>query len=188
LEAFYKESGAIKKEAWEFIQAPVGLPKNPATWDSEYTEVAAPNKQPGGIISVLETVLADFSKMEAETKSQDAVDQKEFEDAIKANSIEKARRTQESNMKSAEKERRVAKIASLESTKKDTSSELEKTEQYLVDLKPACVNGDSSYDDRKAARAKEIKALGNAQGILADAFKEDKKAKFLQAHSVSRHQ
>merc|ERR1719281_1288356 len=184
LEDFYKESGEIPKEPWEFIQKPVNLPKNPATWDSEYTGVADPDKQPSGIISVLEGVQSDFSKMEAETKSQDAEDQKEYEDDMKANEIEKAGRTQEVSMKTQEKARRSDKIASLNSQKKNVEAELEKTEQYLEDLKPACVNGDSSYDDRKAARAKEIKALQKAQGILEDAFKE--KAKFLQIRKHSQ--
>merc|ERR1719217_1415729 len=45
LEAFYKESGEIPKEPWEFIQkAPVELPENPATWDSSYTAVTDPTK------------------------------------------------------------------------------------------------------------------------------------------------
>merc|ERR1719217_1768600 len=180
LEAFYKESGEIKKEPWEFIQKPVNLGKNPATWDSGYTGVADPDKKEGGIISVLEAVLSDFAKMEADTKAQEAQDQKEFEEAMKSNSIEKAGRTQEVEMKTAEKARRTDKIASLNSAKKDTNGELEKTNQYLEDLKPACVDGDSSYEDRKAARVKEIIALQNAQGILQDAFKEKADAKFLQ--------
>merc|ERR1719353_1343571 len=102
LEAFYKKSGEVPKEPWEFIQAPVKLPKNPATWDSGYTSVADP-KKPGGIITVLETVLSDFEKMEADTKSQETVDQKEFEETMKSNKIEKAGRTQEVEMKTAEK-------------------------------------------------------------------------------------
>merc|ERR1719162_1823424 len=73
LTAFYKESGSVAKEPWEFIQAPRKLPKNPSTWDSPYTEVSDPKKQPGGIISVLEVINADFSKMQAETKSQEVV-------------------------------------------------------------------------------------------------------------------
>merc|ERR1719446_1016473 len=178
LEAFYKESGQIPKEPWEFIQKPVNLGKNPATWDSGYTGVADPTKQPGGIVSVLEGVLSDFEKMEAETKSQEAQDQKEFEESMKANDIEKAGRTQEVTMKTQEKARRTDKIASLNAQKKNVEAELEKTDQYLVDLKPASVDGDSSYDDRKAARTKEIDALKKAQVILQDAFKE--KAKFLQ--------
>merc|ERR1719450_1744964 len=82
LEAFYKESGEIKKEPWEFIQAPVKLPKNPATWSSSYTGVADPDKQPGGIITVLETVMADFAKVEAQSKSQETIDEKEYKKTI----------------------------------------------------------------------------------------------------------
>jgi DNA repair exonuclease SbcCD ATPase subunit len=171
--AFYKEDGEIAKEPWEFIQKePVKLPENPATWDSPYTAVADPKAQPGGIITVLENVLSDFEKMEAETASQETVDQKEYEEAMKSNEIEKAGRLTEVEMKKAEKARRVDKIASLTSQKKSTSAELEKTDQYLVDLKPACVDGDSTYEDRKAARSTEIKALQDAQIILLDAFKE----------------
>jgi len=185
LEAFYKESGQVPKEPWEFIQAPVKLPKDPKTWDSGYTAVADP-KKPGGIITVLENVLSDFEKMEAETKSQETVDQKEFEQTIKSNKIEKAGRTKEVEMKSAEKARRVDKISSRSNQKKNTAAELEKTDQYLVDLKPACVNGDSSYEDRKAARDKEIEALRKAQIILQNAFQEKAGKKFLQISSHSQ--
>jgi len=171
LEAFYKESGEIPKEPWEFIQKPVNLGKKPSTWDAGYTGVADPDNK-GGIISILEAVLSDFAKMEAETKSQEAQDQKEYEEDIKANEIEKAGREQEVSSKTQEKARRSDKIASLNSQKKNVEGELEKTEQYLEDLKPACVNGDSSYEDRKAARAKEIEALKKAQVTLQDAFKE----------------
>merc|ERR1719217_1865174 len=101
LEAFYKESGEIPKEPWEFIQKPVNLPKNPATWDSSYTGVSDPKKAESGIISVLEAVLSDFSKMEAETKANEAEDQKEYEDTMKDNDIEKAGRTKEVEMKTA---------------------------------------------------------------------------------------
>merc|ERR1719253_1948750 len=142
LTAFYKESGEVAKEPWEFIQKPVNLPKNPATWGSPYTGVADPDKQPGGIISVLEGVLSDFSKMEADTKSQEAQDQDAFEQDMKDNAIEKAERTQEVKMKTAEKARRNDNIASLSSNQKNTQGELDKTNQYLTDLKPACVNTD----------------------------------------------
>jgi len=176
LEAFYKDSGAIEKEPWEFIQKPVKLPKNPSTWGPSYT-----GKGNTGIIAILETVMTDFATMEADTKAQEAADQKEFEDTMKDNSIEKAGRTQEVTMKTSEMKRRNAKIADLSSNKKDTEGELEKTEQYLSDLQKPCVDTDTgaSYDKRKAARSTEITALKKAQGILEDAFKE-KAASFLQ--------
>lgn len=177
---FYKDSGSIKKESWEsLVQKPMELGDKPETWDSGYTAVSDPKKQPEGIVTVMETVSADFSKMEADTRSQEQVDQKEYEDAMKDNEIEKARRTKDVEMKTAERDRRNDKINTLSNQNKDTGAELEKTEQYLEDLKPACVDGDSSYEDRKKARKKEIKALGEAQVTLQNAFAEKPKS-FLQ--------
>merc|ERR1719409_1038787 len=51
LETFYKESGKIPKEPWEFIQKPVNLGEKPSTWDASYSGVADPEKQDTGIIS-----------------------------------------------------------------------------------------------------------------------------------------
>jgi hypothetical protein len=189
LRTHYQKSGEIPKEPWEFIQEPVQLPENPKVWDSPYTAVADPKAQPGGIITVLETVMADFAKMEADTKAQEAVDQDEYEKAMKDNEIEKARRTKETEMKSNEKQRRLEKISSLDSSRKSTAGELEKTVQYLKDLEPACVTGDSTYEARKSARTSEIKALQKAQIILEDAFNEDaeeEKGKFLQIRKHGR--
>jgi len=183
LQTFYKESGAVPKEPWEFIQKPVNLGKNPSTWESGYSGL---DKQPAGVLSLLEAVLSSFSKMEAETVSQEAQDQKEFEVSMKDNKIKRAEKKKEIDVKTAEKSRRLERITSLSGTKTNTQNELEKTQQYLVDLKPACVNGDSSYETRKAARAKEVDALREAQGILEDAFKapvDQATKKFLQISS-----
>merc|ERR550537_1508293 len=48
LTAFYKESGMIAKEPWEFVQTGsevvrgVDLPESPKTWDSSYTGTTDP--------------------------------------------------------------------------------------------------------------------------------------------------
>jgi len=185
LEEHYKSSGQIKKEPWEFIQKssdPVKLPKDPKLWDSGYTGVADPKKQDTGVIAILETCAADFSKMEAETKAQEVEDQKKYDDQMKAHKIEKSRRQQESDAKVQEKKRKVAKIESETKNLKHTTDELEAVQKYIKDLQPACVEGDSTYKDRKAARAKEIKALKEAQDMLKNAFK--KSSSFLE---VRRH-
>jgi chromosome segregation ATPase len=176
LEAFYKESGKVPKEPWEFLQTgvdPVELPETPATWDSSYTGVADPNEQPSGIISVLKEISSDFARMEADTRAQEETDQKEFEGEMKDCAIEKAKRSKESEMKTQEKKRLGDKIDEMSKQRKHVSDELEAVIQYLKDLRPACVEGDSTYEDRKAARSTEIDALKEAQGILADAFKDD---------------
>merc|ERR1719324_1592787 len=173
LEDFYKDSGMVPKEPWEFLQqaSPAELPANPETWDSAYTGVADPTEQPSGIVSVLKEVASDFAKMEADTSAQEAMDQKAFDQMAKDSAIEKSRRAKESEMKMQEKKRLVDKIEALTKQRKHVSDELEAVVQYLKDLRPACVEGDSTYEDRKAARAKEIDALRQAQQILKDAFK-----------------
>jgi len=184
LTEFYKSSGEIAKEPWEFIQRGVDLPDSPDTWDSSYTGVSDPKSQPGGIVTVLEKTSEDFAKMEADTRAQEASDQEAYDEDMQENDIEKAKRTKEEEMKTNEKKRLVDKVGSLTKNKKHVSDELEATEQYEKDLQPACVEGDSSYEDRKAARTQEIEALRTAQGILADAFKD--KGDFLQKRTIRR--
>uniref|UniRef100_A0A7S4QW52 Uncharacterized protein n=1 Tax=Alexandrium monilatum TaxID=311494 RepID=A0A7S4QW52_9DINO len=190
LEAFYKDSGMVKKEAWELLQrAPVTLPAEPATWGSSYTGVADPTNQPAGIIAVLKKVSADFASMEAQTLAQEESDQKIFEEDMKLCDIAKARHAKASEVKGQEKRRLVDKIASMTATRKHVSDEKEAVEQYLKDLQHACVDGDSTYEDRKAARTKEIDALKQAQTILATAFEDKNQTSppsFLQRRSLRR--
>eukprot|EP00429_Kryptoperidinium_foliaceum_P042473 CAMPEP_0176105864 /NCGR_PEP_ID=MMETSP0120_2-20121206/53125_1 /TAXON_ID=160619 /ORGANISM="Kryptoperidinium foliaceum, Strain CCMP 1326" /LENGTH=730 /DNA_ID=CAMNT_0017439983 /DNA_START=59 /DNA_END=2251 /DNA_ORIENTATION=- len=179
LKDFYKSSGGMAKEAYELVQRskdPVDLPNNPATWDSEYTRVADPTAQPDGIVTVLEKVSADFSQMESDTKAQEASDQEAYDEDVKACKIEKARRAQEVEMKTQERKRVLQKKMDMDKEHKRVSGEHEATVQYLADLQPACVEGSSTYAERRDARAKEIEALTQAQELLQNAF-EDKAVK-----------
>jgi len=169
LEDFYKSSGSIPAD---FIQEPVKLPDEPSTWDSAYTHVADPKAQPDGIVSVLEKVSADFAQMESETKAQEESDQEAFDADMSDCEINKARLTKEAEMKQQERQRVVQKKSDMEKEKKVVAQEHEATKQYLSDLQPACVEGSSTYEDRKAARADEIKALTQAQDLLQNAFEE----------------
>jgi len=173
LEDFYKSSGEVATEAWEFVQQPAELPSEPKLWDSQYTGTTDPKAQPGGIISVLKGTAAEFASMESDTVAQEAMDQDNFEEDMKANDIEKAGRLEESTVKSQEKKRLLSKIESMTKEKKNTADELAATEQYRSDLKHPCEDGDSTYEDRKGARDAEIGALKDTQGILTNAFKED---------------
>jgi len=173
---FYKSSGMVAKEAYELVQTKgkkgVELPENPATWEAGYTGVTDPKSQPDGIISVLQAVASDFAAMEADTRAQEAEDQKTHDEEMKASAIDKAQRTKESEMKGAERKRVSDKLASYQQKKKHLSGELEAVNQYYKDLGPACYQGDSTYEDRKAARDAEIAALKQAEQILAEAFAE----------------
>merc|ERR1711957_400577 len=121
---FYKSSGEIAKEPYEFIQG-VKLGAKPDTWDASYTGVSDPDKQPGGIITILEETNTNFAKMEADTRANEAADQKTFDDDMQEHGIEKARRSKEAEMKANEKKRLIDGINSLTKTKKHVSDELE---------------------------------------------------------------
>merc|ERR1719321_805367 len=174
LKNFYKESGMIPKEPWEFIQTgsrDVELPESPSTWDSSYTGTADPKGGADGILTILDETMQKFSKMEADAKVTDETDQKEYEQDMAAKKIEMDETNTDTQMKTTKKESLQQKMESTAATLKHTTSELDAVEQYLKDLEPACGTGDSSYDDRKKARADEIEALRRAQTILEEAFR-----------------
>merc|ERR1740121_1704786 len=118
--------GMVAKEAWEFMQKgaePVTLPETPSTWSASYTGAADPMNQPDGIIAVLERIATDFSTMQAATMAQEATDERNYQEEMKTQAIEKARRSKEVEMKAQEKQRQVEKTTALEKSEKHTQSE-----------------------------------------------------------------
>merc|ERR1719213_1421497 len=175
LKDFYKESGMIAKEPWEFVQVSsrrgVDLPDSPDTWDSSYTGVTDPENGADGVLALLDGVLQKFSSMEADAKVQDETDQQNYEKDMQAKKISLEETKQDTQMKTTKKDSMQEKTEGLQGTLKHTTSEFDAVVQYLKDLQPACGEGDSSYEDRKKARADEITALRKAQPILEDAFR-----------------
>ena len=67
LKNFYKESGMVAKEPWEFLQTgDVELPERPATGDSSYTGTADPQSGAYGILTILDETMPKFSRMKAD--------------------------------------------------------------------------------------------------------------------------
>merc|ERR1719199_162697 len=91
LKDFYKESGMIAKEPWEFVQVSsrrdVELPDSPDTWDSSYTGVTDPKSGADGVLALLDGVMEKFSAMEADAKVQDETDQQNYEKDMQAKKI-----------------------------------------------------------------------------------------------------
>merc|ERR1719263_2236455 len=150
LEDFYKESGEL--EILQKGRRGVDLPEEPGVWDSSYTGVSGPKDQPGGIVTVLEATSADFAEMEAETKAQEAADQKAFDEDISSHKLEKKSREKEINVKTEERKEYNVNIVAMKKMLKTTKEEKEAAEKYHKQLQEPCVEGDSSYEDRKAAR------------------------------------
>merc|ERR1719261_2042218 len=142
LKDFYKESGMIAKEPWEFVQISskkgVDLPSSPDTWDSSYTGVTDPENGADGVLSILDGVMTKFSSMEADAKVQDETDQKNYEADMQASKISKAETDQDTTIKTSKKESEQEKLDAVTATLKSTTGEFDAVVQYLKDLQPAC--------------------------------------------------
>jgi len=178
LKDFYKESGMVAKESWEFVQISkksnshgVTLPDSPSTWDSSYTGAADPQEGSNGIIAILEGVATKFATMESDAKLQDTTDQKNYEKDMAAKKVEIADIKSDTAMQERKKQGLQEKLDASSEKLKHETSENDAVLQYLKDLKPACAPGEGSYEDRKQARLDEIAALRKAQTILEDAFR-----------------
>merc|ERR1719337_185369 len=93
LREFYKKSGMIAKEPWEFVQIAkdsrgIKLPDSPDTWDSSYSGVADPKAGGEGVLAILEGTMTKFSEMEADAKVSDERDQKNFDADMAAKKVE----------------------------------------------------------------------------------------------------
>merc|ERR1719487_466384 len=97
LKDFYKNSGEIAKEPWEFLQTHA-LPAKPSTWDSSYSGVADPDSN-GGVLTLLDGVMQKFSSMEADAKAADETVQKNFDQDMSAKKIDLETTKQDTQMK-----------------------------------------------------------------------------------------
>lgn len=189
LKAHYQETGDLPKEDYELLQqrkqklnAPdaIELPEQPSTWDAGYTGVKGDDGKPAsaGVLAMLETINEDFATMEAETKAQEETDEKDFQSDMFEQKALKKDKEREQGLKEDQIATEKQKLEAMQTEKRHLTTELEATKKYLKDLEPACVTGDSSYEERKQARTDEIEALKKAQEILSGAFKD--KDGFLQ--------
>ena len=178
LETFYKESGEVAKEAWEaFAQTKAvshRMEPEPELWTSGDTK---PSVSGSGVIGMLTNIATDFASMEAKARSDETSQQDNYDKEMTATNIDIAEKQSDSQQKSARKGRMEEKLTAKTTDKGHNTNELAATTKYETDLQKACVDGDSTYEERKAARTTEIEALQDAQKILESAFEEAEASK-----------
>merc|ERR1719238_1360844 len=182
LSDFYKGTGMVEKEAWEeFNQMKVNVRRVKA--EPGQTELPEPNpdlfespykgsSEGSGVIGMLEGIAENFALMETNAKADETEQSDEYEKWMTDTKIAISEKEKDTEMKEARKERQSEKLVGKTDDFNHNKKELEATVQYEKDLQHACVDGDSTYEDRKAARTKEIEALKEAQDILEKAFDE----------------
>lgn len=131
---------------------------------------AAPYKgqqdQSTGVIGMLEVILSDFARLEAETSSGEDAAASAYDKFMDESNEDAAVKQTEVDHKTLKKERTEAALADLKKDLEATQEELNAAMDYYDKLKPDCVDMGLSYEDRVARRKEEIVSLQEALRIL----------------------
>jgi len=152
-----------KKEALVQRQEPVGPPP-PAGFET-YKKSAAS----GGVMSMIQQIIADAKAMEAETIRSEEDAQKAYEDFVKEtnNSIEA--KSRDIVDKSETKAKAESDLVMTKESKEAVLLELEQLSNYNAELHSSCDFVMKNFDLRQTARDEEVEALKQAKAILSGA-------------------
>jgi len=172
-----------------------GLYKAPPAKEAFLENSAAPGPPPetfgayakkggesGGVINMLDNMVADLDKEITETETEEAENQREYEQFMADSAAKRASDAKSiEDKESAKADLEATNIAAGEE-KNAKMKEAMATAQYLSNLHGECDWLLSNFDTRKAARAGEIDSLTKAKAVLNGAD-----FSLLQSADVHRH-
>merc|ERR1719487_3098845 len=161
-----------------FAQNGVAPPPPPETFGA----YAKKGEESGGVIGMLDTMVADLDKEITETETEEKENQKEYE-TFMGDSAQKRANDAKSieDKESAKADLEATNIAAGEE-KAAKTKEAMATAKYLSELHGECDWLLSNFDTRKEARAGEIESLKNAKAVLSGADYS-----LVQSATVQRH-
>merc|ERR1719333_623973 len=180
LEKFYGSKNAKSVSLAQDGREPEGTViniKQTHVYEVKEVEVAGPPppggfstyKKKTGVLPMLQDILADARKMEAETTRDEENAQKTYEDVVMDTNTNIEVATKAIVTKSAEKATLEKDLAEAEEALANVNLELEQLANYLSQLHLSCDYILKNFDSRKAARDSEIDALKQALAILSGA-------------------
>lgn len=122
----------------------------------------------GGVLSMLSVIASDFSNLQADTETSEAQAQAEFEKFIADTKRDKAVKTKQIEMKTADQTAAKTRAHSLKQDLNGTDDQLRAANRYFDQLKPQCLVT-VSYEERVKRREEEIESLKEALEILGTA-------------------
>jgi chromosome segregation ATPase len=120
----------------------------------------------GGIIGMLEVIMADFTKGLAEITSAEDSAASEYDSTTQANKIEKTGKDQDVKYKTKEAAGLDKAVVEATADRSTTQAELDAVMEYLDKLNSMCVAKPETYAERAERRAAEIAGLKQALKIL----------------------
>merc|ERR1719271_1664798 len=141
-----KEFYAKAAEATALIQQ---QPEAPEIFDEPYKGMGG---EAGGVVGMLEVILSDFARLEAETAAAEDTAQKEYDQFMTDSEVDKTQKTQDIEHKTNAVTDQTKSMTEKKSDLEGTQKELDAALDYYEKLKPSCVDSGESYEDRVARR------------------------------------
>merc|ERR1712151_777760 len=123
-------------------------------------------EEAGGVLAMLEVIASDFATLEADTTSSEEASAKSHKDYLAETSKDKAAKSKQIEMSSADKVTAEAKLRDDTADMKLTQDKLLAAERYYETLAPQCDDKGMTFDERTKARQDEIASLKEALRIL----------------------
>merc|ERR1719152_526361 len=120
----------------------------------------------GGVVGMLEVIVSDFVRLEAETKSAEAMGAAEYDNFMKDAEADKEYKHKTEVKTKLEKDQEEFEVGRSEKMLVGVNEELAKANDYFEVLKPECIEVKVSYEERVKARQDEIEALKEAWKTL----------------------
>merc|ERR1719359_2807153 len=159
LKDFYKAAST----ATALVQAKPGHKDGMQTFGDKFT---GQQEEAGGVMALLEVILADFSNVKADTLASEAAAAKSYDDFMTEAKRNNATKQKAIQMDETDKIAAESKLQSDTNDLKSTQEQLWAAERYHQTLAPQCVDKGQTFEGRAASRREEIQSLKEALKIL----------------------
>jgi DNA repair exonuclease SbcCD ATPase subunit len=120
----------------------------------------------GGPIGMLEVILTDFQRLQAETEAAEATAKREYDEFMVDSTVSKKEKHKMEVKDRLEKDQTEFEKSELKKDLAAEEAELDAANKYYDTLKPLCLEIHVSYEERVAKRKEELAALNEAYDIL----------------------
>jgi len=169
LKEFYTKSAGATALVQTAVRGPADAA--PETFDEPFQGNSGGNGG-AGILSMMEIILSDFDRLEAETDTGEAVAAEEHKKFLADSKADRESKEEERKAKGSRMSKTNHDIRLTKKDLKSTQEELAAAMRYFDELKPSCVDSGVSYEERVAARKAEIQSLQEALRMLEEGTPE----------------
>merc|ERR1719191_440498 len=120
----------------------------------------------GGVVGMMEVIVSDFVRLEAETKASEAQAAAEYDAFMKDAEADKEYKHKTEVKTKLEKDQTEFERSRSEKMLVGVNEELAKANAYYDQLRPECVDQQVSYEERVKRREEEIEGLKEAYKVL----------------------